>query len=75
MEITNANTSAAVIANQMPSSLNRIGSISTAATWNTSVRRKDMAAETAPLLSAVKNDDANMFTPANINENENILNA
>ena len=34
-----------------------------------------MAADTPPLFSAVKNDDAKIFTPANTKENENIRKA
>ena len=40
----------------MPSMPNSIGSTMTAATWNTSVRRNEMSAETSPLVSAVKNN-------------------
>ena len=50
----NANTSATVMAHQMPSTSKKMGRISTEADWNTSVRRKEMAADTPPLFRAVK---------------------
>lgn len=39
---------------QMPSMSQMVGKSSTAATWNTSVRKNEMAAEVSPSLSAVK---------------------
>ena len=51
------------------------GSISTVEVWKTSVRRNEIAAETAPLFSAVKKDDRKMFMPESRNANEKILNA
>ena len=54
-----------VTESQMPSMPNSIGSTMTAATWNTSVRRNEMSAETSPLLSAVKNAEAYMANPMN----------
>ena len=47
----------------------------TEAVWNTSVRKKEIAAEISPLPSAVKNDEANILKPANKNANENSRNA
>ena len=54
METTNAAISAAVTDSQIPSSSRNAGRISTPAHWNTSVRKKEMAADTKPLFSAVK---------------------
>lgn len=54
-----------VTESQMPSMPNSIGSTMTAATWNTSVRKNEMSAETSPLLSAVKNAEAYMANPMN----------
>lgn len=71
----NAHTSANATENHTPSSLKNIGRISTAASWNTSVRRNDTAAEIAPLFSAVKNDEHQMLKPESRNVNENSLNA
>ena len=53
----------------MPSMSSTSGSTSTANTWNTSVRKNEMAAEMAPLFSAVKNADAKMLNPHSRNEN------
>ena len=71
MDRPSANTSATVIAHQMPSRPKSAGSSSTHSVWNTSVRRKEIAAEIAPLLSAVKNDEVKMLKPAIRNENAN----
>ena len=35
-------------------------------TWNSSVRRKEMAADTVPLFSAVKNAEPKMLKPDRI---------
>lgn len=43
-----------------------------AATWNTKVRRKEIAAETPPLLNAVKKDDPKIGYPENRKEKEKI---
>ena len=59
-----ARISAAVIDIQTPSSLNIRGSSNTVETWKTSVLIKEIIAETRPLLSAVKKDEAKMFVPA-----------
>ena len=75
MERIQAQISAAVMAHQIPSIPIRTGSSSTDAVWKISVRMKDMAAETAPLLSAVKSEDIKILKPANRKENENSLNA
>ena len=75
MDITNAHISANATDIQTPSSLKNTGRISTAAIWNTSVLRNDTAAEIAPLLSAVKNEDVNILNPENRNMNENSRNA
>ena len=74
-EMVVAKISAAVMAYQMPSTPNRSGSRRTEEVWKTSVRRKEMAAEMRPLLSAVKNEDAKILKPANRNANENRRNA
>lgn len=57
MERTNAKTSATEIAHHIPSIPRNSGSIRTEEVWKISVRINDIAAETAPLLSAVKNDE------------------
>lgn len=62
---TQVSPSPTVTESQMPSMPNSIGSTMTAATWNTSVRRNEMTAETSPLLSAVKNAEAYMANPMN----------
>ena len=58
-----AGISAAAMDHQTPSTPNRLGRISTASIWKTSVRRKDTAAEIAPLFSAVKKDEMKMLKP------------
>ena len=68
-------TSAATIENQMPSSPQSCGKISSAATWNTSVRKKEISAEVRPSPSAVKKDEPKMEKPESRNENEKIANA
>ena len=55
--------SAAVTASQIPSIPKRSGSRQTAAIWNTSVRKKEIAADTAPLLRAVKKEEAKKLKP------------
>lgn len=75
MEIAAAQSSATVIANQIPSISKKMGRINTQEVWNTSVRKKDMAAEIAPLLSAVKKEEAKMLKPARIKEKEKSRNA
>ena len=68
-------TSAATIESQIPSSFQMSGKISTAAIWNTSVRRKEMSADVRPSPSAVKNDEPKIENPESRNENEKIENA
>ena len=63
MEIINAQTSATTTAHHIPFTPNIIGIIITAADWKTSVLKNDIAAETPPLLSAVKKPDAKMLKP------------
>ena len=68
-------SSATVMAHQTPSKPKKRGKIKTAATSKTTVRRKEIAAETIPLFNAVKNEDAKILKPANRNANENSRNA
>ena len=63
MVTAKASTSATEIDAQMPSIPKNPGRIKTAATWNTTVRRKDIAADTGPLLSAVKKDELKILKP------------
>ena len=58
VEIIEAQTSATVIESQIPSTPKSSGRISTESDWQIMVRKKDIAADTPPLLSAVKKDDA-----------------
>lgn len=74
-EMIVAKTSATVIAYQMPSTSNRSGRRMTEDVWNTSVRRKEIAAEMKPLFSAVKNDEAKILKPANRKAKEKSRNA
>ena len=60
-----ARISAAVMDIHTPSSFQTSGSKRTVETWNTRVRINEIIAETMPLLSAVKKEEANMFVPAN----------
>ena len=66
-----ANISATVMAHQVPSTPSSRGRMGTEAVWNTSVRRKEMAAEIAPLFSAVKKPEVKMLKPASRNDQEN----
>ena len=50
-------TSAPTIDSHIPSSSQMSGNRSTAASWNTKVRRNDIIALVRPSLSAVKNDE------------------
>ena len=63
-------SSAVPIASHMPSLPISSGRISSAASWNTSVRKNEIAADTGPLLSAVKNDDAKILNPHSRNCSE-----
>ena len=74
-EKMNAKTSATVIAHHIPSTPRNKGNISTDEVWNISVLINDISAETAPLLSAVKNDEVKILKPANRNEYAKSLNA
>ena len=46
-------------AHQIPSMPNTAGSKRSMAIWNMSVRRNEIAADTTPLLKAVKKEDLN----------------
>ena len=70
-----ATSSAATMEIQIPSIPQISGKISTAAAWNTRVRRKEMRAEIRPLFSAVKKPEPNMAKPAKRKEKEKILKA
>ena len=58
---------------QTPSTPKNIGNINTVAIWKTRVRKKEIAADTAPLLSPVKNDEAKMQNPEKKKEREKIF--
>ena len=58
--------SAATTASQMPSTPMRSGRVKIDTIWNSSVRKKLMAADTAPLFSAVKNAEPKMLNPDRI---------
>ena len=60
---------------QMPSTSKTKGRSKMAAVWNTKVLKKEMSAETRPLLRAVKNEEPNIAIPAKRNEKANIENA
>ena len=55
--------SAATTESQMPFMPSRWGNTRMAVTWNTRVRRKEITADTMPLLSAVKNAEPKMLKP------------
>ena len=63
----NDKISANTIASHIPFSPQNTGNINIAITWNTSVRKKDITAETSPLFKAVKNAEANILNPLIIN--------
>ncbi len=65
-----AKNSARTMDTQIPSLPINNGRIKTAATWNTSVRRNDMIADTGPLFRAVKKDEVQIPKPENRKENE-----
>ena len=50
----------------MPSTPMRSGRVKIDTIWNSSVRKKLMAADTAPLFSAVKNAEPKMLNPDRI---------
>ena len=56
-------TSAATTDHQTPSRCQIIGMTSTIETWNKSVLRKEISAETSPLLSAVNIDEPKIENP------------
>ena len=63
--------SAATMENQMPSSCQKSGKISTDRHWNTNVLRNEIKAETRPSPSAVKKEEPKMAKPENKKEKEN----
>ena len=63
-EIANANTSAAVMAHQMPSMSNSTGRTRTQQVWKSSVRRKEISADVSPSFRAVKKEEPKMAKPA-----------
>ena len=63
--MVSAATSATHTAHHIPSTPKSTGRISTDELWKTRVRRKDIAADTAPLFKAVKNPEAKILNPAN----------
>ena len=67
-----ANSSATMMDSHMPSNCHSNGKTNTATTWYNAVREKEMIADTKPLLSAVKNADAKIDTPAKTKEKEKI---
>ena len=64
--------SAATVAAQMPSTCQNSGRMSTGATWNSRVRKKEMTADTRPLFSAVKNAEPKMAKPVKRKEKANM---
>ena len=65
-------TSAATTEIQMPSICQIMGKISTAPSWNTSVRRNEIMAEVRPALSAEKKLEVRMANPINSYDTEKI---
>ena len=65
MDTTKAANSAATTENQMPKTPKNAGRIKIAAISNKKVRKKEISAETKPLLNAVKNEDAHVLMPLN----------
>ena len=63
MVIRSVSASATATASQIPSIPSICGRVITAATWKISVRKKEIAADTNPLLRAVKNADPKMLNP------------
>ena len=64
-----AATSATTIEYHIPSRPKTIGKNTTATTWNTTVLRKEITAETTPSLRAVKNDEPKIPNPQIKNDN------
>ena len=54
---------------QTPFNAKKIGSTSTQTIWNTSVRAKEIIAETSPSFNAVKKAEPKMLNPHSRNEN------
>ena len=69
---TAAISSAKMIDTQIPSICHISGKTKTDMTWKTMVLKKDIAAETGPLLSAVKNPEPKKDIPENRKEKEDI---
>ena len=69
----NARSSAAITAIHIPLIPSISGSIIIIAIWNTNILRNDTAADTAPLLSAVKNHEVNILSPLKRYATEYIL--
>ena len=63
-----ARISAATIAHQTPFILKKIGKIIIAAVWKTKILRKEITAEIAPLLRAVKKAEPKIPNPFNRKE-------
>ena len=57
---------------QIPSTPHTSGKSKIAAIWKTSVRRKEIAADTGPLFRAVKKPEPKIAKPAKRKEKENI---
>ena len=74
-DIMSAHISATEFDHQIPSTSRNIGRISTDEVWNISVLKNEITAETIPLLSAVKKDDAKILNPANTKDTEKIAKA
>ena len=63
MFVAIANTSAAIVAYQMPFKSNNNGIINTQDVWYSNVLHVAETTEINPLFNAVKNDDVNTFNP------------
>ena len=63
MVTNSAKNSAITMDNHTPVMPINPGRINTIMIWNTKVRRKEIAADTAPLFSAVKKEDPQTFMP------------
>ena len=72
--VNKARSSATTIENQMPSRRKKIGRINKRDSWYTSVLINEIAAETGPLLSAVKKEDEKIQKPDIKKDSENIRN-
>lgn len=74
-EIKQAHTSATLMAHQIPSTSKKTGRIRTEEVWKIRVRKKEIAADTAPLFKAVKKEEEKIFRPARRKGQENSRNA